>query len=563
MLYLLGIHIIILIVSHILGYFFYRYLLRISLPSSVYLVVTGLIVAALFGQLVSLFHSTRFENSIPLFILLFLWGISNKNYTKIIASNILKAVHLPPFLIVTAVSLYLLFLLLSAGPTLMDDSESYHIQMVKWIQEYGTVPGLANLHSRYGFHSSWFNTAALFSPHGNKNYFTALNSFTGSLFTLQVLWFSYKNFISNKLTLAFSSTVLILFILVFWPFLRANMQNLNYDYIFSICTVVILLATIEKKESTLLPVLFLWPVFLITVRVLYFPALIMTFYAIYHLVKQRKTHQLFVLAVTAIVLVFPFLIRNIILSGYPLYPSTIGKFLNFDWDVPHKQIDSLLTYIKYYNRTNTRYLTISETQKTPFPFWVGNWARYLFYYDKILLSLSIPGIILAAARIRKNQFTTFQKLFSGFLIIQTIVWFTVAPDPRFIYGIFFSWLFLSAFFFAELFHNKFHFFFKVLTKVSFVFIISFSLFMTIQKVLQEKIYRNYLSPSELPKPEVTKFKIDSITFSIPHKFGNNWNSRCYALPVPCVYDSLSGVKLRGKDISDGFYINEIKDRHVP
>ena len=41
-------------------------------------------------------------------------------------------------------------LTLNAGPTVMDDTDSYHIQMVKWIQEFGSVPGIANLHLRFG-----------------------------------------------------------------------------------------------------------------------------------------------------------------------------------------------------------------------------------------------------------------------------------------------------------------------------------------------------------------------------------------------------------------------------
>ena len=49
-----------------------------------------------------------------------------------------------------------MILVLNAGPFRMDDTDSYHIQMVKWIQEYGSVPGIANLHLTIWFNSSWF-----------------------------------------------------------------------------------------------------------------------------------------------------------------------------------------------------------------------------------------------------------------------------------------------------------------------------------------------------------------------------------------------------------------------
>ena len=43
------------------------------------------------------------------------------------------------------------------------DSALYHIQSIKWIEEYSTVPGLANLHSRFGFNPNIFTFFALTS----------------------------------------------------------------------------------------------------------------------------------------------------------------------------------------------------------------------------------------------------------------------------------------------------------------------------------------------------------------------------------------------------------------
>jgi len=45
------------------------------------------------------------------------------------------------------------------------DSGLYHVQVVKWLSEHGLVPGLALIHSRFGFISSWFTLPALFN-HG-------------------------------------------------------------------------------------------------------------------------------------------------------------------------------------------------------------------------------------------------------------------------------------------------------------------------------------------------------------------------------------------------------------
>jgi len=42
------------------------------------------------------------------------------------------------------------------------DTDLYHAQTVRWINEYGTVKGLGNLHSRLGFNSLWLALASLF-----------------------------------------------------------------------------------------------------------------------------------------------------------------------------------------------------------------------------------------------------------------------------------------------------------------------------------------------------------------------------------------------------------------
>lgn len=45
------------------------------------------------------------------------------------------------------------------------DTSLYHHQMIKWLSLYGSVPGLALIHKRFAFTSSWFATAAPFN-HG-------------------------------------------------------------------------------------------------------------------------------------------------------------------------------------------------------------------------------------------------------------------------------------------------------------------------------------------------------------------------------------------------------------
>ena len=56
-----------------------------------------------------------------------------------------------------------LFSVKAAAPIASYDSGLYHIQAIKWIESYAVVPGLANLHDRFGFNPIFFNLCAGFS----------------------------------------------------------------------------------------------------------------------------------------------------------------------------------------------------------------------------------------------------------------------------------------------------------------------------------------------------------------------------------------------------------------
>ncbi|HEY9614847.1 LIC_10190 family membrane protein, partial [Allocoleopsis sp.] len=43
------------------------------------------------------------------------------------------------------------------------DTGLYHFQVIRWLSRFGAVPGLALIHNRFGFTSSWFALAAPFN----------------------------------------------------------------------------------------------------------------------------------------------------------------------------------------------------------------------------------------------------------------------------------------------------------------------------------------------------------------------------------------------------------------
>lgn len=64
------------------------------------------------------------------------------------------------------------------------DSGLYHVQMAKWLSEFGIVPGMGLIHARFGFVSAWFALPAMFNAGGLEGRTT---SFPGALCLLLML----------------------------------------------------------------------------------------------------------------------------------------------------------------------------------------------------------------------------------------------------------------------------------------------------------------------------------------------------------------------------------------
>ena len=72
--------------------------------------------------------------------------------------NISKA---PKPAIIASVAVILLMAYGSSRGYMHYDTTLYHASAIRWIEEYGVVPGLANLQSRYGYNSAEFGHNAI------------------------------------------------------------------------------------------------------------------------------------------------------------------------------------------------------------------------------------------------------------------------------------------------------------------------------------------------------------------------------------------------------------------
>jgi hypothetical protein len=560
MLAILLAHIIITAVCLCSGFLFYNFFsVKIGARPLIFCLLSGLILLTLITQIITLFFPVSIFVQLVLPGTLIISALVKKRDLKFLIEQIQKELRLFSHLSSSLFFLsWLIILVISAGPLMMDDTESYHIQSIKWIKEYGSVPGLVNLHERFGFNSSWFSSAALFSySSATTGGFTVLNSILS-------LWFCFW-FISkiNKLTKDRNPKPALVILLVFtcclalWPMIRGNAATANYDFITMVMVFVLFTESFLSQENnySFHTEWIIWAAYLFTIRVINFPLLLSGLWALFYLIKQNKFKTVFLHLAICLLLILPFLTRNIILTGYPFYPALYFDCFNADWKADAMQTEKLLEYIKYFNRVPTTYLDLEQT-KALGANWIPIWFRHLFTYDKIVVLTGITGLLIGIAMelIKKGKSNRSTVIIIAVLIVWLICWFIISPDPRFVYGGLLAGLLIVFFSIAS--KVNFNNIYPALLKIIMIIMVSASAFYFISKTIRHNEYRNWLRPAKLPEPPVKEITIEGIIFRIPERINNNWNARCYGTDLPCLYKIDARLKPRGKTISDGFRLEK-------
>lgn len=566
MLIMLLLHIIITCISLCAGFLFYEALSRKKTNQFedrpvIFYLVSGLVSLTLFLQIIVLFTPIDVPVQVAVFIIIAILLMAVKRRFGVFCLHIIGKIKKQPIRFFLGICAYwLLILVLNAGPTMMDDTESYHIQLVKWIKEHGTVPGLVHLHERFGFNSSWFISIAGFIPtNGNINYYTVLNGVL-SLWLVAYFVSLILDYRQNKTHLRVAAFIALVVCTISWPMIRGNASTSNYDYITLLVLVVLFTETVKqqkgKTEFALFPEWILWPAYLFTVRISNAPLLILAIFAVAFLWRRGEQKKLIFCIAASALLAFPFLVRNVILSGYAFYPAMYFDWFTVDWKADPGKTKELLRFIKYYNRISTAFYSLDYTESLSFAQWTKAWIKYMFNYDKIVFFPGIAGLLTGAFSLKgKNPLASpVVKLFLLALGLEVITWFLVAPDPRFIYGclvagIIIISLVIFSYTGITIKRTWINHGLAALT----VMVLGFACMKAFNGTK-----KGLLTPARLPQPAFRVVKVDNININIPEKILNNWNPRCYATALPCAYEIDPRLRARGENLSDGFRLDRKK-----
>src|SRR4030042_104319 len=122
-----------------------------------------LILSVLTGYLSILISIGTFVLIVIVLISLLLFVLSYRGIMSMFKQSfsVVKSLSWREYSVILFILLFVLFSV--AQPITWGDTESYHVQAIKWIRQYAVVPGLGNIHGRFAFNSMFFVISGLFS----------------------------------------------------------------------------------------------------------------------------------------------------------------------------------------------------------------------------------------------------------------------------------------------------------------------------------------------------------------------------------------------------------------
>ena len=339
----------------------------------------------------------------------------------------LQIKSLPKALKIFLITIASLILIQAVSNAALIDNETYYIQTIKWLNEFGFVKGLANLHPFFAQTSGWHILQSAFSfsflPFSNNdlngfclllgNLFAAfrlqdyfknghrINLWFGLLPLANVFLFSFSNVPSPDLAVAVLSMVL------FHYFIKSEYEEVMTFNVLSLLTIFIIYIKITALPLVVLP---------------------LTFFAIYFKKMTVKINTSLIIGLLVFIL---FAIKNTILTGLPLFPSLLfQKVVAVDYVLPMSLYDFSFETSKCYSFFISGQ---AYAESNGFQIFLA-WLNHSFINIFILILLLVIPYFIKRFFDSKAVWTLY-----GVMVFQFVfIWFT---SPQFRFMIPFAMLF--------------------------------------------------------------------------------------------------------------------------
>ena len=296
----------------------------------------GLVLATVYAQIWSLFYKVGILANIVLLILCalsFLYGrkqIAHLIHVQRDKDSILKGIGLG--------ILILIWVYCTSRGYMHYDSDLYHAQSIRWMEEYGIVKGLGNIHVRFAYNSSFFALSALYSmPYIFGQSMHSVNGMIALILSIEALRIVHA-WKRKKLLLSDFARAAALFYLTL---IYSDIMAPASDYAI-MCTVFYIIIKWlsqledEKEADNVTPyaLLCVAGVYAVSLKLTAGLILILVLKPAIMLIRQKRWKEIMLYLCIGIGVIMPWLIRTVWISGYLLYPFPALDIFSVDWKLP-------------------------------------------------------------------------------------------------------------------------------------------------------------------------------------------------------------------------------------
>lgn len=293
------------------------------------------------------------------------------------------------------VAIGVLFLLFAYGTSrgiLHYDTGLYHAQSIRWLEEYGAVKGLGNLHCRLAYNSSSFALSALYGMAflGGQSYHCAAGwlAFLLAKICLEIV----RPLLAGRLRVSDFARVMGIYYLVN---IFDEMLSPASDYfmvLLAFCLVIRWLDLVEESVREPFPyaMLCVLGVFLMTVKLSAALILLLTVHPARALLRDKRWKETGIYLALGIVTALPFFARNLLLSGWLVYPFTQIDLFDVRWKIPKGVADYDAREIQVWGRG---YSDVARYE-IPVSEWLPGWFRSLAGSDKLLVIAAAAAVVV-------------------------------------------------------------------------------------------------------------------------------------------------------------------------
>ena len=383
--------------------------LHYRFKNAVSILAMGLISATVYAQIWSLFYKVGILANIVLLILCalsFLYGrkqIAHLIHVQRDKDSILKGIGLGILILIWAYC--------TSRGYMHYDSDLYHAQSIRWIEEYGIVKGLGNIHVRFAYNSSFFALSALYSmPYIFGQSMHSVNGLIALILSVEALRIVHA-WKRKKLLLSDFARAAALFYLTL---IYSDIMAPASDYAIMCTVFYIIIKWLNQLEDeqeadnvTPYALLCVAGVYAVSLKLTAGLILILVLKPAIMLIRKKRWKEIILYLCMGIGVITPWLIRTVWISGYLLYPFPALDIFSVDWKLPAQAAALDAAEIKTWGRGLNNAALVNMPMTEWFPQWfqtmLPKLGKLFIIADIISIILGVIMLIIALFRRKADK----------------------------------------------------------------------------------------------------------------------------------------------------------------